>query len=211
MIFAAVSPDKKLLATTSGHSFIVWDAATGSPIQIGDPPKPWIVQTARPVSGEWLYCLSFSPDGESLAMSVLDYKGQRHQVRIYDVRSGKLRQTIDVGTRHVDKLAYSHDGKWLFTILHDDYLRVWEVKSGEPVKTLPDLPPRALDLVVAPDGKTLALAVGEYSKPLVPQIHDLVTGKLITRFNQKGTGSGSLTFFPDGKAIAAIGPSGEQD
>jgi WD40 repeat protein len=211
MIFAAISPDKKLLATSSGHSFIVWDAVTGSPIQIGEPPKPWIVQTAWPESGEWLFCLSFSPDGESLALSVIEYKGQQQHVRIYDVRSGKLRQTISVGTRHVDKLAYSRDGKWLFTILHDDNLSVWDVKSGEPVKTLSDLPPRALDLVLAPDGKTLALAVGEYSKSVVLQIHDLATGKLITRFNQKGTASSSLTFFPDGKAIAAIGPSGEQD
>ena len=211
MIFATISPDKKLLATSSGHSFIVWEAATGRPIQIGKPPKPWIVQTAGPESYEWLYCLSFSPDGESLALSVLDYKAQQHQVRIYDVRSGKLRQTIAVGPRHVDKLAYSRDGKWLFTILHDDFLRVWDVKSGEPVKTLADLPPRALDLVLAPDGKSLAIAVGEYSKSLVPQVHDLVTGKLITRFNQKGTASTSLTFFPDGKAIAALAPSGEQD
>jgi WD40 repeat protein len=211
MIFAAISPDKKLLATTSGHNLIVWDVATGSPIQIGKPPKPWIAQTGWPDSIEWLYCLSFSPDGESLALSVIENRGQRHQLRIYDMRSGKLRQTIAVGTRGVDKLAYSRDGKWLFTILHDDYLRVWDVESGEPVKTLPDLPPRALDLVLAPDGKTLAIAAGEYSKPLVPQIHDLVSGKLITRFNQKGTGSSSLTFFPDGKAIAAIGPSGGQD
>ena len=47
MIFAAMSPDNKCIATTSGHTLVLWETATGRPIQVGKPTKPWIDANGR--------------------------------------------------------------------------------------------------------------------------------------------------------------------
>ena len=59
---------------------------------------------------EYLFCLAFSPDGKSLAQSVIGYGNGSHQLRIYDVGTGELRKAITV-SHHIDRLAYTRDGR----------------------------------------------------------------------------------------------------
>lgn len=205
---AAISSDQKRLATVSQHAFIVWDMATGSPVEVGTPPKPWVIETAPP---QHLGPVAFSPDRKSLALGAIqcDVKKQPrakpdYQIRIYDLATGNLRRTISGLPRHVDRIEYTRDGRFLFTILHDDFLNVYDVKSGEIVKTLPDLPERAMGFVFSPDGQQVAIAVGLYATSLVLQVHDVSTGKLVKHINHEGKATAGISYFPDGKFLAGI-------
>ncbi len=112
IVYLAVSADRKMIA--AGRS-LVWQAATGRPIQIGVPPKPWMVQPATQENGGPLV---FSPDGLSLAVGA-------SPVRIYDVESGKLQRSCSGSFQRGEKLAYTPDGHFLIGITIDDDLSIW--------------------------------------------------------------------------------------
>jgi WD40 repeat protein len=180
MIFAAVSADRKLYATSTERRLVIWDAVTGRPIQTGMPVEPWVVRASLP---EYFQCVDFSPDGKALAHSVINVEPP--ELRLYDVGTKKLRRTITGLAGIVERVSFSPDGTLLFGIQSRRVLGIWDARSGEPVKKLTDLPPRVVDFVLSPDGKHVAVQAGEESKPLVWESHDLSTGKLVRRFDQE--------------------------
>src|SRR5262245_48395611 len=46
MIFASVTADNKLIATSTERRLVIWDAATGHPIRAGKLMMPWVVQAS---------------------------------------------------------------------------------------------------------------------------------------------------------------------
>ncbi len=69
--------------------------------------------------------LAFSPDGRSLAGSMAD-----RTVRIWDVATGALRQTLRGHVDLVMNVAYSPDGSHLASTSYDRTVRIWNVASG---------------------------------------------------------------------------------
>jgi WD40 repeat protein len=215
MITAAISTDKKLFATASQRSFTVWNLATGRQMDVGSPPKLWLIESAPP---QHLGPVAFSPDGKSLALGAIQYDVKQqpsprpdYQIRVYDVATGNLRRTISGLPRHVDRISFTPNGRSFITILHDDFLNVHDVNTGAIDRTLAGLPERAMGFVFSPDGKHMAIAVGLYATPLKLQIHELSTGKCVQSFEEKVVAVGSMAFFPDGKSLAVVVRSEDAD
>jgi WD40 repeat protein len=102
----AFSPDGKLLASGGGGAAKLWDLATESAstiIEAGD--------------GVEVYCVSFSPDGLTLAVGVgsRDFGGSHGEVRLWDLKMGRVRAVLSGRRGKVRSLAFSPDGKALVT------------------------------------------------------------------------------------------------
>ena len=78
---------------------------------------------SRPVT-----CISFSPDGRTLASGSEDAK-----VRIWDLEMGEIKHVFAVGDEHfpptINSIAFSPDGAELALGLQDDTVQHWDISS----------------------------------------------------------------------------------
>ncbi len=124
------SPDGRSVAVT-GHAH---DETPGGAV------KHWNVKTGEllhdlrfPGRG---YTLSFSPDGKALAMGPMydsvspdDESGSGAHIRLFDLVAGKEIAKLTGHTETVRALAYSADGRRLFSVGEDLSLRVWNLAT----------------------------------------------------------------------------------
>ena len=115
-----LSPDGRTLAIGFGRSLsnkrgiIIWDLVTGSERQT--------LRAGRPMG------IAFSPDGKTLAST-----SRRHDVVLWDVRSGRQLRTFYGHTSTLYGVAFSKDGSKLATSDSDGTLRIWEAAPLEQI------------------------------------------------------------------------------
>lgn len=78
-------------------------------------------------------CLALSTDGKSLASGGCD-----RTIRVWDLASGKLEQTIENHADWVMGISFSRDDKFLFSAGRDKTAKVWSLATKESVLTFPD-------------------------------------------------------------------------
>jgi RNA polymerase sigma factor (sigma-70 family) len=149
------SPDGKILATTSNDGTVrLFELATGKTLATLEGHEGGVPKAA------------FAPDGKTLVTV-----GDDKTVRIWDVaRKCEIQRMI-----HNDPLrgaAFTPDGKTLIAwggIHHPDgadgggraELRLWDPATGKERKTVSNLPSTGiLNVLIAPDGKTLIISSG---------------------------------------------------
>lgn len=128
--------------------------------------------------------MTFSPDGQRLAMGVHDvFPSQgKNLVAIHDVATGRVLALLDhtpkqKGQRYLPRdeiqvLDFSPDGRLLATGTTST-VRIWELKTGREVTHL-EIPGGCSSLWFSPDGRLLATAVGRIVKsfPELPGIFE---------------------------------------
>ena len=157
------SPDGRRLASGSFDSTVrLWDVTTGRPVKT-------LAGHSQAVVG-----LDYSPDGKLLATGADD-----STIRLWRASDGALLRVIGNGL-HVDKVAFSPDGRWLAsgghargalgTFWHQltgggadgNSVRIWRVADGALVAALPH-PDDVIYLAFSPDGRWLVTS-GEDSR-----------------------------------------------
>jgi WD40 repeat protein len=127
----AISPDGQMIASSSDDKTIkLWDLATGN-----------LIRTL--IGGEeHVYAVAFSPDGKRLASGSRDkgtigevfqnFFGDSHKnkgvtIRLWDVQSGSVLQTLSQHANDVMDVTFSPDGQWIGSASNDKTVRVWRV------------------------------------------------------------------------------------
>ncbi|KAG8950697.1 hypothetical protein FRC03_012786 [Tulasnella sp. 419] len=122
----AISPDgSRIISSSSGSGAVVWDMGSSwaSP-SWGNDDSSEKVHTG-PVRS-----VAFSPDGSKFASAADD------TVVLWDIPHRTPIHTLESHQDKVTSVAFSTDGKYVASGSNDKSIIVWDVESGEPIKTI---------------------------------------------------------------------------
>jgi WD40 repeat protein len=200
---AAFSPDGSAVLTVAGREARLWDAATGEPAvkapldlggeflahafspdgrtlwaATGRAGKAWLsawrVDTGgslgEPIEvGRADALVIFSPDRKSF---VIASEGQPTRLRV--TVTGQAVRDLNGASRRVSAVAFNpRDGSSVATGSYDNTCRLWDAKTGAPLRAPLGHAGPVLALAFSPDGKTLLTGAGERSA----QFWDVGTGR----------------------------------
>ncbi|PSF37722.1 hypothetical protein C7H19_09240 [Aphanothece hegewaldii CCALA 016] len=137
----AFSPDGQLLAGSDGQTLRLWEVKTGKCCQIlsGYTSQVWSV--------------AFSPNGQLLAAS------DNEQVGLWNVQTGERLRSWQGYTACVESywsLAFDPTGERLVSGDGAGKVRVWDIGTGECLKTFHQPKKTFHAVAFCPDGKTIA-------------------------------------------------------
>lgn len=144
----------------------------------------------------YVHCISFSPDGKSLAIAMHSGK-----ISIRDGASGAEKKQLQAGVI-VRAMAWQPDGKRLVAAVTDEKFEAnrilcLDVETGKEFFSIPIANTAIRSLAYSPDGKEFALA--SLSKKKI-EIRESEKGAILRTINQ-GTTS-DITFAGDWKTLA---------
>ena len=221
----ALSPDRSMLATTSGSQVVLWDLRSNTQRRL---QASYLVSTNTPRSPRPI----FNADGSKLAAVT-----QNGPIRVWDSKSGDqlleacylrgtprplgyyswdgeslLTMSSEEGVRvwqtdgeleilrghtsYVYPVAVSQDGAMIASGSWDHSVRLWDARTSEPIAVLRGHSGPVVDLAFQPNSHFLASASFDGSV----LIRDIRTGSLLRRldFGQKVK---ALEFTPDGTRL----------
>ncbi len=184
----AFSLDGRLMATGDSASTIkIWDLKQQREVvSLVDPTLQTGTAHTRAVK-----CLTFSPDGKKLA------SGGDEIIKIWDVETGKVINSIWGHMRSIYTLAFSPDGKYLASSGKDGKVKLWDAKDGQLLETLHEHWKVVRKLVFSPDGGILASASDDFSI----RLWDMEAKRLLTTLRGHTYDVYSLAFSPDGRIL----------
>src|SRR5262245_930541 len=216
----AFSPDGKALAAGyrgvgADGGVVLWDVAA----------RKRLAEQSLPVKKGSVSSVAFSPDGKALAARYSNVGGVSGGVVLWDVAARKLvvQQTLPVKEGSVSSVTFSPDGKVLAAGHRDGGGRggddggvvLWDVAARKRLaeQPLPVNEGRVMIVAFNPRGKALAAGChgfggsfgGGFGGVGGVVLWDLVTLKRLAGdpLSVKEGSVSSLTFSPDGKALAA--------
>ncbi|MFZ4575375.1 MAG: pentapeptide repeat-containing protein, partial [Phycisphaerales bacterium] len=201
---------------------VLWDARTGdairqlghrfgSPAEIGFTADGRVLASAcgcwitlyDPLSGVEIGVLrERTLDVSSLAVSprepVLASGLSGGLIRIWNHAEQRVVRTFRGHRDHIWNLAFSGDGRWLFSVSKDGTIRRWEIETGRS-RRLVKAPPEAVRCArPSPDGAVLAVGTTGSAVHLL-RCED---GKLMGRFSSPVSGVHRVDFAPGGGVLA---------
>jgi WD40 repeat protein len=184
----AFSPDGQMLAAIGDSGVIVWSVADGREL------------SNTPLDSFGARSLAFSPDSRILAYKFRD------TVNLLEMPGGGVLNTFQQASDSME-FAFLPDGKSLLIAslsydmttyqYNDATFTVWDIASGGRAKTF-TRPGGIEDLVVAPDGKSLAAEVDSGTL----MIWDMEGGQQLQLFTGFEFGVPRFAFSPDGSVLA---------
>jgi len=173
------SPDGQYIASGSYDSTIkLWEVKTGECIKTFD------------CIYEMTY-VCYSPDGKYLATV------NSNRIYVYEIKTGKQRKISADGCYNMRSLCYSPDGKYLASGADDSTIKLWDLKTGECIKTF-GYTTYTYHVCYSPDGKHLASA-----SYLSCKLWEVKTGECIELFGGRTACAVSLSYSPNGKYVVS--------
>jgi WD40 repeat protein len=177
-----VTPDGKILISGGLEGIRLWT--------VQPPRRPlyrlnWV--------GNFVYSLGMNPDGVTLASGHED-----GEVKLWDIREGKLIGKFPAHPQTVTKLLYTPDGKNLITGSTDRTIKIWDTSNNKLLFTLTGHSARIRSLALHPNGQVLASASNDGVR-----LWDVSTGKQLAWFDNQSDWVESLAFSPDGQYLAS--------
>jgi WD40 repeat protein len=122
----------------------IWDLATGQIQQT-------ISEHRYPV-----FCLDFSPDGQTLALGSM-----QETIELWDLGNGDrpptLQNILEGHSLGVFSLHFTPDGQMLISRSLEETIKIWDLKTGELIQTLDSHAGPVWSEAISADGKILAM------------------------------------------------------
>ncbi|MHC5716896.1 MAG: WD40 repeat domain-containing protein [Nostoc sp.] len=179
----ALSPDGQTLATGSDRTTVkFWDLASGECINI------------LPDYNSHVWAVAFSPDGKTLVTGSED-----KTVKIWDVLTGKCLQTLsedsdsptgDSNASRIWLVAVNPDGQSLLSVGENQTMKLWDVHTGQCLRTVDGYINWILSVAFSPDGQMLASS----SQDQRVRLWDVKTGQYLRTLQGHNNLVSSVTF-----------------
>lgn len=196
----AYSPDGKTLA--SGH---LWGKPGYGEVKLWDVPSGKLSRVLSTDKGDWdgATCVAFSPDGRFLVSGHVWW-----QMRVWDVKSGRLKRTIGAGGDDVTSLAFSPDGRLMAAgTAYDEKIGLWRMPRGTLQRVLIGHTGALRKVAFSPEGKKVASGAADNTI----RIWEARSGRLVATWmvltpEHPQTGSGEwVVYTPEGYFTCSAG------
>ncbi|MDH6098149.1 hypothetical protein NWP21_04690 [Anabaenopsis sp. FSS-46] len=187
------------LMTTQIYAYMRYGLFPTNPISVitGSP----LLENTLTGHSDDVNSVGFSPDGQTLASRSGD-----KTIKLWDVRTGKLRHTLTGHSHSVnyvgfspDSVGFSPDGQTLASGSVDYTIKLWDVNTGKVRHTLTGHSNSVWSVGFSPDGQTLASGSEDYTIKL----WDMNTGKVRHTLTGHSSVVDSVAFSPDGQTLAS--------
>lgn len=174
------SPDGATLASGTSGSVSLWDAASGSRVEIKK-------------SGPGARDVAWSPDEETLAFGTVD-----NTLELWTPDERKWRN-LQSPPGQVRRIAWSPDGRSLACAFSDNTVRIWVVQASAIEMTRLAFDSTLYDVAWSPDGEVLAVAGNFHIVPIC----DPNTGRQTNLLEGHTDEVYSVSFSHDGRLLAS--------
>jgi len=183
----ALTPDGRQALTAGPDGLRLWDIRTGKVILFFGQPE-------RRETASW--AVAISADGQR---AITGSNGS--MVRVWDLKTGKLLQTIAGHTNEVWGVAFLRDGRRAVSASWDTTIRIWDIQTGRELRRF-SAGDKMRSMALSGDGKRLA--VGHFvteSQPSTLRLWDLDKGQEMRSFIGHTQAIVSVAFSPDQKSL----------
>ena len=177
----AFSPEATMLASGVWGNIGLWDMETG--MEIRSFSLPGSVESVR-----------FSPDGTFLAF--VSYRW----IKFWNL-DGRTEAISFAETDPLRSIAFSPDGTILASVTDSSYatIKLWDVATGNEIRTLEGHPDFVWTMAFSPDGNVLA----SRSQDGTVKLWNVSDGREIATFEGHADGARLLVFSPDSSTLAS--------
>jgi WD40 repeat protein len=143
--------------------------------------------------------LVFSPDGGTLVATGFDT-----EIRVWEVRTGKLKHRMEEMPLAMFDAVFSPDGNRLATAGADQAIYLWDTKSWKVARKIEGQPETVWRIRFSPDGTKLVsggMSALSFAAPVKVILWDVASGRQLQAWNAEHRVVG-LAFSPDGRQVA---------
>ncbi len=203
------SPDGKLIAMFAPNASVVtiYDATSGKTLQT----------LSRANFDGGVERVKFSGDGRSLAVIYGPAKGVQmigrlpsSELKIWDPINGRETQSLLLSMSPVE-VGFSSDGKMIATVTHQGEITLWDVGSGNRLRSLSTSAgqtwdPMSMMKSLPTPGQMKRGQIPNIQMPTTDQLNSMITNTLgAMTAGTKGRNVSSVTFSRDGSVLASGG------
>ncbi len=183
---ATFSPDGERILSGGNASgtLHLWDTDTGDLVRRFDD------------NDEAIFSVTFSPDGKY----VLSGSGQSGTLKLWETATGEVARVFDEGdwdSTYVFSVAFSPNGEYALSGSDDMTARLWDVESGDLLRTFEGHSGLVIAVAFSPDGQYVLSG----SSDMTVQLWRVEDGQLGYVFEGDAEGVNAIAFSPDGRYV----------
>lgn len=183
---ATFSPDGTRVLSGGGASgtLHLWDTDSGDLVRRFDD------------NDEAIFSVAFSPNGKY----VLSGSGQSGTLKLWETATGACVRTFDEGdwdSTYVFSVAFSPNGQYALSGSDDMTARLWDVESGNLLRTFEGHSGLVIAVAFSPDGQYVLSG----SSDMTVQLWKVEDGNLGYIFEGDADGVNAIAFSPDGRYV----------